>query len=114
MKDFKSTNEAVSTLLISIYVIGLAVGPLVLSPLSELYGRSPLMHASNVLFLLATILCAVSVNIPMLSVFRFTLGVSTISLGGGYVADLMKPEQRARAMNVWTIGPVLVSEVILS
>lgn len=110
MSDFHSDNQTDATLLVSIYVIGLAVGPLFLAPLSELYGRSPLMHLANMLFLVAAIVCAVSVNIAMLMFFRFVLGVSTISLGGGYVADMMKPEQRQRAMNLWTVGPVLVSE----
>lgn len=108
MRDFHSNNQALASLLISIYVIGLALGPLLLSPLSELYGRTPLMHAYNFTFLLAAILCAVSVNIPMLLIFRLIMGVSTNSLGGGYVADMMGPESRGRAMNVWTVGPVLV------
>ena len=108
MSKFHSTNQASATLLISIYVIGLVVGPLFLTPLSELYGRKPLMHVTNIAFLLAAILCAVSVNIPMLLIFRLVMGASTISLGGGYVVDLMEPEHRGRAINVWTVGPVLV------
>lgn len=106
--DIHSNNSVDGSLLISIFVVGLALGPLFLSPLSELYGRTLLMHASNLSFLLSCIICAVSVNVPMLMIFRLIMGVSTISLGGGYVADLMKPEQRGRAMNVWTVGPVLV------
>jgi MFS family permease len=108
MKEFKSDNASLSSLLISIYSIGLAVGPLLLSPMSEIYGRTPLMHASNLMFLLSAVLCAVSVNIPMLLVFRLVMGASNTALGGGYVADLMAPEHRGRAMNVWTVGPVLV------
>ncbi|RYP81035.1 hypothetical protein DL770_006025 [Monosporascus sp. CRB-9-2] len=111
MSDFGSDNQAYATLLISIYVIGLAFGPLFLSPLSELYGRNPLMHTANLLFVAAAVACALSVNIPMLMFFRFMLGVSTISLGGGYVADMMEPERRQRAMNVWTVGPVLAPVV---
>lgn len=111
MRDLHSDNQAISSLLISIYVIGLAVGPLFLSPLSEIYGRTPLMHVTNVAFLVAAIVCAVSNNITLLLIFRLILGVSTISLGGGYVADLMKPEHRGRAMNVWTVGPVMVRQL---
>lgn len=108
MKEFGSSSSAVSTLLVSIYVIGLVVGPIFLVPLSEMYGRVPLTHATNVAFMVAAVVCAVSVNIPMLLIFRLVMGATTISLGGGYVADLMSPEQRGRAMNVWIIGPVLV------
>jgi len=102
MKDlhFHGNNEVNAALLISIFVIGLAVGPLFLSPLSELYGRTLLMHGSNATFLLASIICAISVNVPMLMVFRLIMGMSTISLGGAYVADLMTAEERGRAMNV--------------
>lgn len=108
MADFHSSNEVVAQLLVSIYVVGLAAGPLVLSPLSELYGRIPIMHATNLAFVVGGVLCAVSVDIPMLILARLLMGISTISLGGGYVADLMAPEDRGRALNIWNIGPVLV------
>ena len=108
MRGFHSDNDSIATLLISIFVIGLAVGPLFLSPLTELYGRLPFMHATNFVFLIAAILSAVSVNIPMLLIFRLIMGMSTIQIGGGYAADLMTPDRRARAVNVWAVGPVLV------
>ena len=108
MRDLGSESQAGATLSLSIYVIGLAVGPLVLAPLSESYGRMPIMHGTNVLFVVATVLCATSLDLPMLLVCRFFAGVSTVSLGGAYVGDIMAPELRQRAMNVWTVGPVLV------
>lgn len=109
MAEFGSDDDTIASLLVSVYVIGLAIGPLLLAPLSEYYGRSHLMHATNISFLVSALLCSLSVSIPMLLVFRLFLGVSTISLGGGYVSDLMSSAQRHRAMNVWTVGPVLVS-----
>ena len=111
MEHFHSTNSAESSLLISVYIIGLAIGPLLLSPLSELYGRNPVMQIMNFVFLAATILCAVSVSLPMLIVFRFVMGLAScipLTLGGGYIADLMVPEKRGTALSLWTIGPVLV------
>ncbi|KAK0391975.1 hypothetical protein NLU13_1473 [Sarocladium strictum] len=102
-----SSASAAATLAVNVYVIGLAVGPLLLSPLSERYGRTPVMHGTNLLFLLASVLCAASVDLPMLLVARFLAGAATVSLGGGYVADVMEARLRQRAMNVWTIGPVL-------
>ncbi|TLD15411.1 uncharacterized protein PgNI_02367 [Pyricularia grisea] len=107
MEDLQVTNPAMVKLTISIYVIGLAVGPLVMSPLSEHHGRMPVMHATNALFLVASIACAASVNLPMLLVARFVSGAANTSLGGAYVADVMPPALRQRAMNVWTVGPVL-------
>ncbi|KAK2052759.1 MFS general substrate transporter [Colletotrichum caudatum] len=105
--DLDTSNPASVTLSQNIYVIGLAVGPLLLSPLSEFYGRMPVMHGTNLLFLVSSVLCATSVGLPMLLIFRFASGAATVSLGGGYVADVMPTHLRQRAMNVWTIGPVM-------
>ncbi|PIA96005.1 putative transporter [Cercospora beticola] len=107
MVDLGSKSDVVSQLMVSIYVLGLAAGPLILSPLSECYGRSSIMHITNFLFTLAAVVGALSHNVTLLLVCRLTLGISTISLGGAYVADLIDPEDRGRAMNVWNIGPVL-------
>lgn len=112
MADLESKSDVVSQLMVSVYVLGLAAGPLVLSPLSECYGRSPIMHITNVLFTLAAVVGALSHNVTLLLICRLTLGISTISLGGAYVADLIDPEDRGRAMNVWNIGPVLVGPIV--
>ena len=109
MHDLGAQSPIYTSLSISISVVGLAIGPLISAPLSELYGRTLLMHISNVSFLVAVIVCAVSNSVPLLLTFRLLMGASTISLGGGYVADMMGPEERGRALNIWTLGPVLVS-----
>ena len=97
---------------VSEYIIGYCIGPLLLAPLSELYGRSPVIHASNVLFVIFSMACAVSSSLTMLIVFRLGMGFcgcATITLGGGYVADLMPVERRGRALAFWTMGPSIVS-----
>ena len=111
VQDFHSTDSALSSLLVSIYDVGLAIGPLLLSPLSELYGRTLVMHTANFVFLIATILCAVSVNLAMLIAFRLLIRLACcipLTLGPGFVADLMIPEERGTALSLWTIGPLLV------
>ena len=111
MAEFGVDSPAIASLLISVFVIGLAVGPLVFSPLSEAYGRRPVMLVSNAGFLVATALCAVSVNLPMLIVFRLMMGLACcipVTLGGGFVADLMPLEQRGTALSMWAVGPWLV------
>jgi MFS family permease len=116
MADFNSDNAAEGSLLISVYVIGLAIGPLFLPPLSELYGRTIVLNTANITFLIGSILSAVAVNIPMLIVFRFLMGLASVipvTLGGGYVADLMPPEKRGTALTIWTIGPIAVCSITL-
>jgi MFS family permease len=43
MQEFQSSNIELGTLVVSIYVLGFAFGPMVLAPLSELYGRMPIV-----------------------------------------------------------------------
>lgn len=43
MAEFQSTNIELGTFVVSIYVLGFASGPMVLAPLSELYGRMPVV-----------------------------------------------------------------------
>ncbi|MCJ1470145.1 hypothetical protein MMC07_008790 [Pseudocyphellaria aurata] len=110
MQEFRSDNEELASFTVSVYVIGFCVGPLVLSPLSELYGRSPIMHASNVFFFIFTIACGVSSNLAMFIVFRLFMGIAgcpPLTLGGGTIADLQPPEKRGMALSIWTMGPLM-------
>lgn len=108
--DFKTTNQSLLTFVVSVYILGFAFGPLVLAPLSEMYGRVIVYNVCNVLYTVFTVACAVSTNMGQLIGFRFlagTFGVSPITLGGGTIADMMAPEKRGAAMSIWAIGPLL-------
>lgn len=110
MAEFKSDNNMVKTFVVSVFVLGFAVGPLLMAPLSELYGRTPVYHVCNVLFVVFTIACALAANEGMMLVFRFFsgfFGVAVVTCGSGSIADLMPPEQRGKAMAIWSIGPLL-------
>jgi MFS family permease len=48
--------------------------PPVIAPLSEMYGRLPLYHSCNVLFIVFTIAAAVAANMSQFIVFRFFMG----------------------------------------
>jgi MFS family permease len=66
-------------------------------------------HACNVLFLIFTILCAVSKTMAMLIVFWFMAGfagVVPITYGSGTTADLVPIETRGVAMSLWPVGPL--------
>ncbi|KAK5157613.1 hypothetical protein LTR04_005399 [Oleoguttula sp. CCFEE 6159] len=112
MKDFKSSNQQLATIVVSVYVLGFAFGPLVIAPLSELYGRLRIYHGCNLLFVIFTIACAVSSNLNMLIGFRFLggcVGVAPLTIGGGTIADVMPQERRGGAMAIWALGPLLGS-----
>ncbi|EOD48443.1 mfs multidrug transporter [Neofusicoccum parvum] len=110
MAEFNSTDELLSGFVVSVYVLGFAVGPLIIAPLSEMYGRMPLYHTCNVFFIIFNVACALSTNLGMLIAFRFLagcVGASPLTLGGGTIADLIPREQRGTAMAIWVAGPCI-------
>ncbi|KKK23902.1 hypothetical protein P175DRAFT_0433997 [Aspergillus ochraceoroseus IBT 24754] len=110
MGDFHSTDSMLASFVVSVYVLGYVVGPFIVAPLAELYGRVPVYHGCNVLFLVFTIACAVAQSLPQLIVFRLLAGVAGVcplTIGSGTVADMIVAEKRAGFMAVWAMGPIL-------
>lgn len=110
MADFKSDNDQVKTFVVSIFVLGFAVGPLLMAPLSELYGRTIVYHSCNIFFVVFSAACALASDEAMILAFRFFagfFGVAVVTCGSGSIADLMPPENRGRAMAIWSVGPLL-------
>lgn len=82
---------------------------MVISPLSETYGRLPVYHASNLIFLVFVIGCALSQTIAQFMVFRFIsgcMGGTPMALGGGTIADITRPKARSMAMALFSLGPL--------
>ncbi|KAK8061900.1 hypothetical protein PG994_008266, partial [Apiospora phragmitis] len=108
--EFHVTDTIVVLMTVSIYVLGFALGPLILAPLSELYGRLIVYHGCNVGYIGFTFGCAFSTNVAMFLVFRFlagTMASGPLSVGGGTVADLYPPQLRGKAMSMFSLGPLL-------
>jgi multidrug resistance protein len=109
MKDFNDNNELLAEFVVSIYVLGFAFGPLIIAPLSEIYGRAPLYISCNILFIIFSVACSLSTNMSMLTIFRFLLGcagAAPLTLGGGTIADIIPPGGRRGPMAIWAMGPV--------
>jgi multidrug resistance protein len=114
-KYFKITNQLQLVLPISIFLIGYVVGPILCGPLSENYGRKPVMIISFLLYTAFTLGCALAPNWPVLLLFRWICGVmasAPIAVVGGLYADIFgEPRKRGVAMAVFmgatTFGPVL-------
>lgn len=110
MSDFESTNGVVSSLIVSIYVLGWGLGPLVVAPLSEVQGRLVVYTGSNVLYVVFTAACALAPNLGSLVVFRFlagTMGSTPLTIGGGTISDLVPIQQRGLALSLYMFGPIL-------
>lgn len=108
-KEFGNTSVIRSTLSVSIFLLGYTVGPLVLAPLSEIYGRRYVLTAGNIIFALFQIGCALSPNMSALIVFRFLSGIGgsgCLTIGGGVIADLFRADQRGLATSIYSLGPL--------
>ncbi|THU93514.1 MFS polyamine transporter [Dendrothele bispora CBS 962.96] len=110
MQEFSITNSTLGGMITSIFVLGFAIGPLFLGPLSEIYGRSRVIQWANIWFLLWNLVCGFSQNVTQLIVFRFFAGIggsAPITIGGAVVGDTFHPEQRGRAIAIYSLGPMI-------
>ncbi|KAL8950940.1 MAG: hypothetical protein Q9222_003062 [Ikaeria aurantiellina] len=110
MTDFDSTNVELASFVVSVYILGFAFGPLVIAPCSEEFGRTPIYHVCNVMFVVFTIACAVSSNLNMLIAWRFfegLFGSAPLTIGGGTIADIIVQEKRGGIMAIWVMGPLM-------
>ncbi len=109
MRTFGVKSEALLVLGITMYLLGLAVGSLLLAPLSEMYGRRPVYLISIFLFTVLIIPCALANNLAQVLVFRFLgaiAGAAMISNAPGTVNDIVSEEYRAFSFSVWSLGPM--------
>ncbi|KAH8696353.1 major facilitator superfamily domain-containing protein [Talaromyces proteolyticus] len=110
LQDFESKNSELGSFIVSVFVIGYGFGPLIIAPLSEIYGRLPVYHVCSALFVVFSAACAVAPNLPALVVFRFLAGLAgscPLALSAGTIADIIPYEKRGKAMAAWTFGPLL-------
>jgi len=94
-------SPTVATLGLSLYVLGLAFGPMSLAPLSEYYGRRPVYIVSYGIFLVLLLSTSTVESLAPFLVLRFFSGYfssTTISNFGGTIADLFHHHETGPAM----------------
>jgi DHA1 family bicyclomycin/chloramphenicol resistance-like MFS transporter len=101
-------------LVLTLFLAGIASGQLVYGPVSDRYGRRPVLIAGLALFLFGTVLCGFAWSLPMLIIGR-TLqalgGCAGMVLGRAIVRDVYERERAASAlatiMMVTSLAPSL-------
>ena len=96
------TDVAGTQLTLSIFLGGFAVGQLFYGPLSDRFGRRPLMLIGLGIFLVASIACALAPNIETLIAARFVQAIGACAgpvLGRTVVRDLYGPKDSARMLS---------------
>jgi hypothetical protein len=109
-KDLGVHSEVESQMMLSIFLLAYAVGPLFLGPLSELYGRVPVLQLANLVFLVFNLVCGFAQNGAQMLVFRFLAGIggsAPLAIGGGILADCFHPEQRGKAIAIYSLAPLI-------
>src|SRR5258708_3373316 len=90
-------------LTISSYLIGFAAGQIVYGPMSDRYGRRPIILAALVLYGAATIVCAMAQSIEILIAVRFVQalgGAGCIVLARAAVRDLYSGVRAGRELSL--------------
>ncbi|KAM3534586.1 hypothetical protein MY4038_002136 [Beauveria bassiana] len=108
--EFGVGSATVGSMTVSIFLLGYAIGPIFIAPLSEIYGRHSVLIIFNSFFCVWQIGCALAPNIETLIIARFFSGLggaACLTLGGSIIGDLFRPEQRGFAIGIWNIGPLL-------
>jgi DHA1 family bicyclomycin/chloramphenicol resistance-like MFS transporter len=95
------TDATNNQLLITMIFLGLGFGQLISGPLSDSYGRKPVIYVGFIVFSLASLICIFSTNLEMMIVGRILQGIGlsaprTISIAmirdrfsGNYMAKVM-------------------------
>ncbi|PBK95806.1 MFS general substrate transporter [Armillaria gallica] len=101
-------GEVVTALSVSLMVCGFGLGPLIISPLSELYGRRPLWVIPTFLYLIFNIPCALAKNIQTLLICRFFCGIfasGPLTLAGSTISDIWDNNERGFAIALFAAAP---------
>jgi MFS transporter, DHA1 family, multidrug resistance protein len=109
LAEHYGTGYAVVQLAVSAYMAVTAILQLVIGPLTDRYGRRPVLLASFVVFLLATLGCALAPNIETFLFFRLVQAVvaSAITVSRAIVRDMVEPDQAASMISYVTMGMAL-------
>ena len=122
-EEFKVAPETMA-LATTLYVFGFAMGPILMGPASELYGRKLPFFAGYSVFVLSQIPVGLAQDVPTILVFRFLGGVGSSVppvVMGGYLSDFLPPVERGVAITIFLattlIGPpvgAIIGEVLMA
>ncbi|KAG7441532.1 MFS general substrate transporter [Guyanagaster necrorhizus] len=107
-------NTETAYALVTVFLLGYVVGPVLWGPGSELYGRRPVMIGTMTVYTLFHLGQALAQNIQTLMICRFFGGffaVGPLTVNGGIIADVWPALGRGPATSLFSasvfMGPVL-------
>ncbi|OWB55088.1 hypothetical protein B5S28_g952 [[Candida] boidinii] len=94
---------------LTFYVLGLAFGPVLGAPLSEIFGRKIVYCSTLPISMLFIMGVGLSKNIGSILVLRFFAGFSAsacLAVGGGSITDIWRPHEIGLAMTLFCLAPL--------
>ena len=113
MTAYFGTDYAIMQLSVSLYLAVTGALQLVIGPLSDRYGRRPVMLAALSIFLVATLGCLLAPNVTVFLICRMVQGVIVVGivLSRAVVRDMVPEAQAASMIGYVTMGMALVPMV---
>lgn len=107
--DHQDENASTTVLPVTIWELGEAAGPLLIAPLSEMYGRYPVINICNMIFIAGGVLAALSDRMSVFIASRAIMGMAVSSnvLGPAVIGDLFPPEHRGTGMSMMLFSTIL-------
>ncbi|KAF4122536.1 Sugar (and other) transporter [Geosmithia morbida] len=110
LEDEFGTSGFETNLIMSIFLLAYAIGPFIIAPLSEMYGRVVVLQSSNMVFLLFNTVCGFSKTKAEIMVFRFLSGLGGAApqaIGSGVLSDCWSADERGGAVAIYSLAPFL-------
>ncbi|KAH7397700.1 major facilitator superfamily domain-containing protein [Cadophora sp. MPI-SDFR-AT-0126] len=109
-EDFNISKDAEKALVMTIFLLAYAIGPFLIGPLSETFGRVVVLQSANLVFLLFNTVCGFARSKEQMMAFRFLSGLGASApqaIGGGVVSDCWRAEERGKAIAIYSLAPFL-------
>jgi MFS family permease len=87
--EFNIKSQIEQYLVMSIFLLAYALGPFILAPLSEMYGRVVILQSANMVYLLFNTVCGFATTKEQMLAFRFLSG-----LGGAAPQAVCEDQKR--------------------
>ena len=105
-------------LTLSSYLLGFAIFHLVCGPLSDRFGRKPILIGGLAIYVVMSVFCALSETIEELILFRFLQAMGACcapTLGRAVVRDVFPPEQAVKALayvaSLMALAPIVAPSI---